>query len=96
MTDPTFRRERIVAALNGGDVAYVIVRATGDLDVVPEPSAESLDRLAGALSELDADHPNDEALNGPSLSRPVSFKLVCRRGLRTPTHATASAPRQGD
>ena len=51
-----FEPERIVAALNAGGVAYVIVggmavaahgvvRATGDLDLVPEPSAENLDRL---------------------------------------------------
>jgi hypothetical protein len=47
MTEPTFAPERIVAALNAAEVAYVIVggiavaadgvvRATGDLDVVPE------------------------------------------------------------
>jgi hypothetical protein len=51
MTEPTFAPERIIAALNSGEVAYVIVggiavaahgvvRATGDLDVVPEASAE--------------------------------------------------------
>jgi len=57
MTDPTFAPEEIVAALNAGEVAYVIVggiavaahgvvRATADLDLVPEASAENLERLA--------------------------------------------------
>jgi hypothetical protein len=65
MTEPTFAPERIVSALNAQDVAYVIVgglavaahgvvRATRDVDLVPEPSAENLDRLAGTLTGLGA------------------------------------------
>ena len=64
MTAPTFAPERIVAALNAGAVAYVIVggiavaahgvvRATGDLDVVPESSAENLDRLLIAQAVIE-------------------------------------------
>ena len=91
MTAPTFAPERIVTALNAGEVAYVIVggiavathgvvRATGDLDVVPEPSAENLDRLARTLTDLGAEHPVDGSLTGTSLSRPISFKLRTRHG----------------
>jgi hypothetical protein len=91
MPAPTFAPERIVAALNAGEVAYVIVggiavaahgvvRATGDLDVVPDSSAENLDRLARTLTDLGAEHPIDGSLTGTSLSRPVSFKLQTRHG----------------
>ena len=51
-----FAPERIVAALNDAGIAYVIVggiavaahgvvRATRDLDLVPEPDAANLDSL---------------------------------------------------
>ncbi len=91
MTEPTFEPERIVAALNAASVDYVIVggiavaahgvvRATGDVDLVPEPSAENLDRLARVLSDLGAEHPVDEALTGASLARPISFKVRTRHG----------------
>jgi hypothetical protein len=91
MTQPTFAPEEIVAALNAGDVAYVIVggiavaahgvvRATADLDVVPETTAENLERLARTLTDLGAEHPIGGALTGTSLSRPVSFKLHTRYG----------------
>src|SRR3954447_14067082 len=91
MTEPTFAPEQIVAALNARDVAYVIVggiavaahgvvRATGDLDVVPDPSPDNLERLARMLTELGAQHPIDGTLTGASLARPVSFKLRTRHG----------------
>jgi hypothetical protein len=91
MTEPTFEPERLVAALNVADVAYVIVggiavaahgvvRATADLDLVPEPSRENLDLLARTLSDLGAEHPVDDELTGESLARPVSFKLRTRHG----------------
>jgi hypothetical protein len=91
MTEPTFEPERIVAALNAADVAFVIVggiavaahgvvRATADIDLVPEPSAENIGRLAHVLTELGAEHPVDGALTGASLARPVSFKLRTRHG----------------
>jgi hypothetical protein len=91
MSEPTFAPERIVAALNAGQVAYVIVggmavaahgvvRATRDLDLVPEPSAANLERLASALVALGAEHPIEGRLTGPSLARPISFKLRTRHG----------------
>jgi hypothetical protein len=91
MPEPTFQPERIVAALNAGDVAYVIVgglavaahgvvRATRDLDLVLDPSAANLNRLAQVLTELGAEHPIDGLLTGESLARPVSFKLATRHG----------------
>ena len=63
MTEPRFEPERIVAALHAAGIAYVIVgglavaahgvvRATRDLDLVPEPSAENLDRIDGTLGRL--------------------------------------------
>jgi hypothetical protein len=91
MSESTFAPERIVAALNAGEVGYVIVgglavaahgvvRATRDLDLVPEPSAENLERLAATLTEMGAEHPIEGALSGASLARPVSFKLHTRFG----------------
>jgi len=91
MTAPTFEPEQLVAALNAAGVAYVIVggiavaahgvvRATADLDLVPEPSADNLDLLARTLADLGAEHPVDDVLTGKSLARPVSFKLQTRHG----------------
>ena len=78
MTEPTFEPERIVAALNAATrllivggiavAAHGVVRATGDVDLVPEPSAENLDGLARVLSDLGAEHPVDEVLTGASLA----------------------------
>src|SRR3954453_10035766 len=91
MTVSTFAPEQLIAALNAADVAYVIVggiavaahgvvRATGDLDIVPDGRPENLDRLAGTLSELGAEHPIDGKLTGAALARPVSFTLRTRHG----------------
>jgi hypothetical protein len=55
----------LVAALHNGEVAFVVIggvavaahariRATEDLDIVPDPSRENLDRLGNALALLDA------------------------------------------
>jgi len=63
-----FAPERVVGALNGAGVGYVIVggiavaahgvvRATRDLDLVPEPAASNLSLLADTLSDLGAEHP---------------------------------------
>src|ERR1700761_4994711 len=82
MTETRFAPERIVASLNAGGVHYVIVgglasaahgvvRATRDLDLVPEPSAENLDRLATTLGNLAAERP----VTCVTLGRPASFKL---------------------
>ncbi len=86
-----FAPERIVAALNDAGIAYVIVggiavaahgvvRATRDLDLVPEPDVANLELLAETLSDLGAEHPVDDSLTGSSLARPVSFKLATRHG----------------
>src|SRR4051794_20053137 len=91
MTEPPFEPEAIVAALDAAGVAYVIVggiavaahgvvRATGDIDIVPEPSGENLDRLAHVLTELGAEHPIDGELTGTSPARPISFKLRTQLG----------------
>jgi hypothetical protein len=91
MHETPFAPERIVAALNAAGVAYVIVgglavaahgvvRATRDIDLVPEPSAENLDRLAATLAELGGEHPINGGLTGTALARPVSFKLRTRHG----------------
>ena len=91
MTEPTFEPKQLVAALNAAGVAYVIVggiavaahgvvRATRDVDLVPEPSAENVDRLARTLADLGAEHPIDNVLTGESLTLPVSFKLRTRYG----------------
>jgi hypothetical protein len=91
VSEPDFEPEKLIAALNTGDVAYVIVggiavaahgvvRATGDLDVVPEPSEENLNRLANTLARVGAEHPIDDVLTGASLALPVSFKLRTRFG----------------
>jgi len=87
-----FAPERIVAALNDAGIAYVIVggiavaahgvvRATRDLDLVPEPDVANLELLAHALTDLGAEHPVEDSLTGSSLARPVSFKLATRHGI---------------
>ena len=102
---PTFEPDQIVAALNRADVAYVIVgalagaahgvvRATPDLDLVPEPSASNLERLA---------HPHGL---GPSLGRPllvnasrIEFRTrhgdvhVLNRTLGVPPHGASARAR---
>src|SRR5690349_11372689 len=91
MNETQFAPDRIVAALNAAGVAYIVVgglavaahgvvRATRDLDLVPEPSPGNLDCLAAALSELGAEHPVDDRLTGSALALPVSFKLRTRHG----------------
>jgi len=91
MSEIRFAPERVVAALNANNVAYVIVgglavaahgvvRSTRDLDLVPEPCAANLDRLAATLTDLGAEHPMEGTLTGAALARPVSFKLRTRHG----------------
>lgn len=89
--DDRFEPERVVAALNRAGVRYVIVgglaagahgvvRATRDLDLVPDPDQTNMDLLARALVALGARHPVDAHLTGAALSRPVSMKLMTRAG----------------
>jgi hypothetical protein len=58
--EPAFEPDRVVAALNAADVAYVIVgglavgahgvvRATRDVDIVAAPDQRNMDRLAECL-----------------------------------------------
>jgi hypothetical protein len=58
--------ERLLAALQGGGVEFVVVggfalaahgyvRGTQDIDIVPDPAMPNLDRLAGALKRLRAE-----------------------------------------
>src|SRR4051794_38682413 len=86
MNETPFAPDQIVAALNAAGVAYVIVgglavaahgvvRATRDLDLVPDPSTTNLDRIAATLRDLGGEHPIDDGLTGDNLARPVSFKL---------------------
>jgi hypothetical protein len=60
------RPAQLLAVLRGHGVAFVIiggyalaahgyVRATKDIDIVPDPAPENLARLADALEELEAD-----------------------------------------
>jgi hypothetical protein len=89
--EPTFAPERLVAALNSAGTQYVIVgglavgahgvvRATRDLVIVCAPAAQNMDRVAGCLASLGAEHPIEGTLTGASLSRPVSFKVTTRYG----------------
>jgi hypothetical protein len=89
--DDRFEPERIVAALNREGVRYVIVgglavgahgvvRATRDLDLVPDAEPDNMDRLARVLSDLGGRHPVADELTGAALARPVSLKLQTRTG----------------
>jgi len=86
-----FEPERVVEELNVAGVRYVVVgglasgahgviRATRDLDLVPDPEPANMAALAGVLRRLGARHPMELALDGESLSRPVSMKLLTRHG----------------
>lgn len=59
------RPDSLLKALNDQDVAYVVIggfalsahwatRATKDIDIVPDPAAENMDRLWAALKTIDA------------------------------------------
>lgn len=64
---PPLRAPELIDALSDGGVDYVIiggfslaahgvVRATKDLDIVPDPTRANLTRLATVLNALDAEH----------------------------------------
>lgn len=78
MKDPRFAPELIGAGLNASGVAYVmvgglalaahgVVRASDDLDLVPEPTADNRDRLVAVLVGLGASI--DATPAGPGLLR---------------------------
>ncbi len=86
-----FEPELIVAALNQAGISYVIVgglasgahgvvRATRDLDLVPDPDAGNLGQLADALTALGAVHPVQTELSAANLTLPASIKLRTRHG----------------
>ena len=86
-----FEPERIVDALNRGGVRYVIVgglaagthgvvRATRDLDLVPDPERSNMDRLARVLSDLGGQHPVTDQLTAAGIARPVSLKVLTQAG----------------
>jgi hypothetical protein len=89
--EPAFEPDRVVAALNAADVAYVIVgglavgahgvvRATRDVDIVAAPDQRNMDRLAECLRGLGGEHPIEGSLTGAALVRPASFKVQTRHG----------------
>jgi hypothetical protein len=89
--EPPFEPERAVAALNHAAVDYVIVgglavgahgvvRATRDLDIVPDSDPENMQRLAACLTAIGGRHPIEGALTGANLARPVSIKVPTRHG----------------
>jgi hypothetical protein len=89
--EPVFEPDRIVRALNDAGVDYVIVgglavaahgvvRATRDLDLVPDGSETNMDRLANCLVGLGGRHPIHDTLTGAALARPVSFKVTTEHG----------------
>jgi hypothetical protein len=65
MTDQPLDADRIFAALDVHEVEYVViggiavqvhghVRMTNDIDLIPSPTPQNLERLASALEELEA------------------------------------------
>ena len=86
-----FEPERLVEALNAAGVRYVIVgglavgthgviRATRDLDLVPDPADANVERLTGVLTALGGEHPVAESLSAESLGRPISMKVHTTAG----------------
>jgi hypothetical protein len=87
--------ERIFAVLDIHKVEYVViggiavqvyghVRMTNDVDLIPEPTPQNLERLAGALKELEARvlNPGSEHLtiDAQMLPRAVLWQLSTRHG----------------
>ena len=96
-----FQADELLLALRDAEVRFVViggiavgvhgyVRATKDLDIVPEPGLENLTRLASLLRELDAEHVGvgefsaDEFPHDPSdpaqLAHGANFRLDTRLG----------------
>jgi hypothetical protein len=83
----------LVAALNSGDVRFVVIgavavgahcyiRATQDLDIVPEPKHENLDRLGNGEVRLDARLSADQR---PQIDREIRHALYAGRSLTLTT-----------
>jgi hypothetical protein len=96
-----FRADELLLALVRGDVRYVIiggiavgvhgyVRATRDLDIVPDPDPANLARRSRLLAEIDAEHvglgdfsPDEfpfDPLDPDQLAQGASFRLNTRLG----------------
>jgi len=63
-------------------VAHGVVRATGDVDVVPEPSEANRDRLVQALAELEAvpDGESGAPADAALLARDANVRFQTRHG----------------
>jgi hypothetical protein len=99
--------ERIFATLNAHGVEYVVVgglavqvhghvRMTNDVDLVPAPTPENLQRLADALVELDAHvlNPGSEQMqiNARMLPKATLWQLSTRHGDVDVLHEAPGAP----
>ncbi len=100
--------ERIFATLDAHEVEYVViggiavqvhghVRMTNDVDLIPSPAPENLQRLARALKDLDARvlNPGSEhvKLDARTLPRATLWQLSTRHGdIDVLHHAPGAAP----
>jgi hypothetical protein len=96
MTDPRpLDAERIFAVLDAHKVEYVViggiavqvyghVRMTNDIDLIPSPTPQNLERLAAALNDLEARilNPGSEHLliDAQLLPRATLWQLATRHG----------------
>jgi hypothetical protein len=96
MTDPRpLDAEQIFAVLDAHEVEYIViggiavqvyghVRMTNDVDLIPSPMPQNLERLAAALEELDARvlNPGSEDLtvDARMLPRATLWQLATRHG----------------
>jgi hypothetical protein len=97
MSAPDFDPARILRTLHGHDVRFVLIgglaviahghlRATADVDVVPDPDRSNLERLASALAALEARIAGVDAdllgidLAGATLAGGANFTLTTRFG----------------
>ena len=80
MTPKVFRPLELLERLNEAEVGYVVVgglavgawgfvRGTDDVDIVPDPNADNLRRLASALEELDGRVVVKDGVLGPGAIR---------------------------
>lgn len=89
MTTPAFRPLALLERLNESGVRYIVVgglavgawghvRGTDDLDMVPDPSADNLKRLAQALEDLDG-----RVIVADRALKPSAIKTFLRAGDKT-------------
>lgn len=93
---PPLHVEGILRALDAHDVRYIVIggvagRAHGDptltydLDITPDPAADNLTRLAGALNDMQV------GVRVPDLDEPIPFEFDARFIARFSTMATRGA-----